>query len=87
MWKSESRKNGLGLKFLKKTIPLYFEKLHLKKLLCEPYFENIAPNRTLKNIGFEFIRTYETIPGPINFRQKVNHYELTKEAFNLIKMD
>lgn len=79
LWKSGTRKSGLGLEFLKMTIPLYFEKLELKKLICEPYSENIAPNRTLKKIGFDLIQTYETIPGPINFRQIVNRYELTKE--------
>jgi RimJ/RimL family protein N-acetyltransferase len=84
LWKGEKRKSGLGLKFLKMTIPLYFEKLELKKLICEPYSENIAPNKTLKKIGFNFIRTYETIPGMINFRQKVNRYELTKEQLNKI---
>lgn len=84
LWKSEKRKSGLGLKFLKMTIPLYFEKFELKKLICEPYSENIAPNKTMKKIGFNFIRTYETIPGMINFQQKVNRYELTKEQLSNI---
>lgn len=84
LWKNRIRKSGLGLEFLRMTIPLYFEKLELKKLICEPYSENIAPNRTLKKIGFDLIRTYETIPGPINFKQKVNHYELTKEQMKEI---
>ena len=85
LWKNGMRKSGLGLEFLRMTIPLYFEKLELKKLICEPYSENIAPNRTLKKIGFDLIRTYETIPGPINFKQKVNRYELTKEQMQGIK--
>lgn len=84
LWKGEKRKSGLGLKFLKMTIPLYFEKFELKKLICEPYSENIAPNMTLKKIGFNLIRTYETIPGMINFRQRVNRYELTKEQLSNI---
>ena len=85
LWKNRMRKSGLGLEFLKETIPLYFEKLELKKMICEPYSENIAPNRALKKIGFDLIRTYETIPGPINFKQKVNRYELTKEQLKKIK--
>ena len=85
LWKNGMRKSGLGLEFLKMTIPLYFEKLELKKLICEPYSENIAPNQVLKKIGFDLIRTYETIPGPINFKQKVNRYELTKEQMKEIK--
>lgn len=86
LWKNRMRKGGLGLEFLKMTIPLYFEKFELKKLICEPYSENIAPNKTLKKIGFDLICTYETIPGPINFKQKVNRYELTKRQLKEIKM-
>ena len=85
LWKNGMRKSGLGLEFLKMTIPLYFEKLELKKLICEPYSKNIAPNRVLKKIGFDLILTYETIPGPINFKQEVNRYELTKEQLKEIK--
>ncbi len=85
LWKGGTRKNGMGLKFLKLTIPFYFEKLELKKLVCEPYSENIAPNRTLRKLGFDLIRTYETIPGPINFQQTVNRYELTEKQFQEIK--
>jgi len=77
LWNNTQRKSGLGLKLLRLTIPLFFEKLELKKLICEPYSENIAPNSTLRNFGFDLIRTYETTPGPINFRQIVNRYELT----------
>lgn len=85
LWKNEIQKSGLGLNFLKKTIPIYFEKLKLQKLICEPYAENIAPNKTLNKIGFNFIKTYKTIPGSINFIQKVNRYELTKEQMIKIK--
>lgn len=79
LWKNERRKKGLGLVFLRQTIPYYFKNFELEKLICEPYLKNIAPNKVLKNLGFEFIRTYETTPGWINFHQKVNRYELKKE--------
>ena len=81
IWKSEHRKGGLGVQFLRQTIPLYFERLSLKKLVCEPYSENPAPNKILQKLGFQFVRTYETTPGIINFRQTVNRYELKKEDF------
>ena len=84
LWKKGRRKSGLGLEFLKQTIPFYFKHFELKKLICKPYAENIAPNKTLKKIGFEMIRTYNTIPGWINFHQTVNQYELTKEQFHII---
>lgn len=77
LWKPIERKKGLGVKLLKLTIPYFFKNLQLKKLICEPYAENIAPNKTLKKLGFKLVKTYETIPGWINFYQKVNRYELT----------
>ena len=86
LWNTKQRKQGLGLHFLKLTIPQYFQQLQLKQLICEPYSKNIAPNKTLQKIGFKFIQTYETIPGPISFKQKVNRYELSKQKFKLLKL-
>lgn len=77
LWKNDKRKSGLGLAFLRLTIPYYFRNFRLKKLICEPYSENVAPNRVLDKLGFQFIKTYDTIPGFINFHQTVNRYELT----------
>ncbi len=85
VWDQQKRMKGMGVEFLKKTIPLYFEKLMLKKLICEPYSQNVAPNKTLSKLGFTFIRAYETVPGWINYRQVVNRYELT--AIQLKELD
>ena len=79
LWEFIKRKSGLGIEFLKMSIPYYFENFGLEKLVCEPYSENVAPNRVLPKLGFKLKRTYETTPGYINFRQTVNRYELTKE--------
>jgi RimJ/RimL family protein N-acetyltransferase len=79
LWKSDKRKNGFGLDFLRLTIPYYFKNFGLKKLVCEPSSENVAPNRVLRKLGFEFVKTYDTTPGWINFHQTVNRYELKKE--------
>ena len=79
LWENSTRKKGLGLDFLKMTVPYYFKNLELQKLICEPYSKNIAPNKVLKKLGFELVRTYETTPGQINFLQTVNRYELKKE--------
>jgi RimJ/RimL family protein N-acetyltransferase len=85
LWRNDKRKNGLGFDFLKQTIPYYFKNFELEKLICEPYSENIAPNRVLQKLGFQLIRTYETTPGWINFHQSVNRYELKKEQLEEIK--
>ncbi len=67
LWKNDIRKKGLGVTFLKKTIPFYFKNFQLEKLICEPYAMNVPPNRVLAKVGFEFIKKYETTPGWINF--------------------
>lgn len=81
LWENMKRKKGIGIEFLNQTIPYYFDNFKLDKLICEPYSKNPAPNRTLRKLGFDFIKEYETIPGMINFTQIVNHYELTKEHY------
>lgn len=85
IWNNEQRRSGLGLDFLSLTIPYYFENFGLKKLICEPYSQNAAPNRLLMKFGFELVKTYSTTPGAINFYQIVNRYELKKEQLKTLK--
>ncbi len=84
LWQSINRKKGMGSLLVKKSLPFYFENLEIKKLICEPYAFNPAPNKTLKKVGFEFIKKYRTIPGSLNFEQEVNRWELTKENYEKI---
>ena len=86
LWKLTNRNKGIGTELIKKSLPFYFEKLQLKKIICEPYALNTAPNKTLKKIGFEFIKKYKTIPGSLNFEQEVSRWELTKENYEKIKI-
>jgi len=76
LWDEANRKDGLGLKFLQKSIPFYFRHFKLKTLVCEPRTENLGPNKTLQKLGFTFVRSYETTPGPINILQNISRYEL-----------
>jgi len=85
LWNNVKRKSGFGLDFLRLTIPYYFKNFGLQKLICEPNAKNIAPNKVLKKLGFELIRTYHTTPGWINFYQTVNRYELKKEQLKILK--
>jgi len=76
IWKSRYRKSGLGTEMVRNSIPIFFERFQLKKLVCEPFAENQAPNRVLKNLGFQLVKSYTTTPGPINFEQEVNQWVL-----------
>lgn len=79
LWNSPNRKKGMGTRLVQLSIPHFFEALDLKELYCEPFAENLAPNKTLPKAGFEFVKSYRTIPGSINFEQEVNQWRLTRD--------
>lgn len=81
VWNIDKRKKGSGTILIQKSLPFYFEKLQLETLFCQPYALNPAPNKTLENVGFEFVKKYTTIPGSLNFEQEVNLWKMTRERF------
>lgn len=81
IWNAAARKSGNGIQLLQLTLPYFFDRLQLQYLISEPYALNEAPNRTLKKAGFDFIKTYTTVPGSLNFEQSVNQWMLTAEKF------
>jgi len=81
VWQRQHRQKGEGLKLFQMTLPFYFNVFKLKYLYCEPSATNPAPNKVLEKLGFDFIKTYDTTPGWINFYQTVNRWCLTKEKF------
>lgn len=85
LWDKRIRKLGLGTQFIKMSLPIYFNNMQLKKLYCEPYAHNPAPNRALDKLGFKFIKNHITNPGTITFEQLANLWELSKE--NAIGVD
>ena len=81
LWNAVNRKKGDGSFFIKESLAYYFQKFKLRKLFCQPYALNIAPNKALQKVGFEFIRKYETIPGWLNFNQLVNLWVLDSDRY------
>jgi RimJ/RimL family protein N-acetyltransferase len=63
---------------VRRSANFYFEQFNLKRLVCEPWADNPAPNRVLEKLGFAFIRQYRTTPGVIAYEQDVNRYELRR---------
>lgn len=76
LWRPELRRGGLGTEFVKRSAQTFIEKFQLKRLFCEPWAQNTAPNRTLLKAGFRFVGRYHTIPSVISGPQEVNRYEL-----------
>ncbi len=75
---AEKRNRGLGAEFVKRTAAIYFDRLRLKSLYCEPNAFNVAPNRTLQKAGFTYVKTYMTVPGPLNFHQAVTRWVMQR---------
>lgn len=82
IWDNNIRKKGMGVNFVKQTLPFFFQNLQLKKVFCEPYALNPAPNKTLEKAGFKFLRSYTCVPGWLNFEQEVNLWEMNRESFS-----
>jgi RimJ/RimL family protein N-acetyltransferase len=74
----QRRKSGIGSACVRQTVEFYFTTLRLKRLFCEPNTFNVAPNRTLQSVGFRYVKTHKTIPGPLNYRQAVTRWVLEK---------
>jgi len=76
LWVRDLRRTGLGTMFFKASAAEFIRMYGFKRLYCEPFADNPAPNRVLVKAGFRFIKRYRTVPGPINFEQDVNRYVL-----------
>lgn len=70
----QNRHHGAGSTCVRLSTGFYFDHFQLKRIICEPNAFNTAPNRTLQKAGFRFVKTYETVPGPINFSQAVTQW-------------
>lgn len=78
IWYPSVRSMRLGAVLIQMSLPYFFMNLQLKKICCEPYALNPAPNRVLAKAGFEYVKEYITTPGSLNFEQPVNHWEIKK---------
>jgi RimJ/RimL family protein N-acetyltransferase len=67
---------GIGSACLRQTADIYFAALALERLFCEHSAFNVAPNRALQSAGFRYVKTYNTVPGPLNYHQAVTRWVL-----------
>jgi RimJ/RimL family protein N-acetyltransferase len=72
------RNMGIGTECVRRSADLYFERLKLKRLFCEPNAFNVAPNRALQKAGFKYLKTHMTVPGPLNFHQAVTRWVMER---------
>lgn len=75
----QRRASGIGAACVRESARLYFERLKLERLFCEPHAFNVAPNRTLQKAGFRYGKTHRTLPGPLNYSQAVTRWVLERD--------
>ncbi|MGB0432435.1 MAG: GNAT family N-acetyltransferase [Bacteroidia bacterium] len=81
IWYAENRRAGVGSQMVRNAIPVFFERLKIKTLWCEPSANNQAPNKTLLKLGFEFVKSHMVVPGSLCFKQEANLYKLSQARF------
>lgn len=74
----EHRHQGIGAGCVSRSVDIYFERLKLKRLFCEPNAFNVAPNRALQKAGFKYLKTHMTVPGPLNYHQAVTRWVIER---------
>ena len=74
----ERRQQGVGAECVRRSVDIYFQRLGLKRLYCEPNAFNVAPNRALQKAGFKYLKTHMTVPGPLNFHQAVTRWVIER---------
>jgi RimJ/RimL family protein N-acetyltransferase len=84
LWRPELRHQGRGMPLVRQSLKLFFGRLELQDLYCEPYALNPAPNAVLAKVGFNFTKQYATVPGTINFEQKVNRWHVSRAQFTKV---
>lgn len=78
----EHRNRGSGAFCVKESAKIYFDALELERLYCQPNAFNVAANRALQRAGFKYLKTFRTVPGPLNYHQAVTRWVLEKDQFN-----
>ena len=68
------RRRGIGVDCVRRSVEIYVDTFGLKRVFCEPNAFNIGPNRTLQKAGFKYLKTYMTVPDPLNFHQAVTRW-------------
>jgi len=78
----EHRRQGIGAECVRQSIDIYFDRLKLEHLFCEPNAFNVAPNRTLQKVGFKYLKTHKTVPGAMNYHQAVTRWVMERKDWS-----
>jgi [ribosomal protein S5]-alanine N-acetyltransferase len=79
MWRADLRGKGHGPYLFCLAAVDFYQRLNLKRIICEPKADNPAPNRLLQRIGFPLISTRIGRSSELSTICKLNRYDIARE--------
>jgi RimJ/RimL family protein N-acetyltransferase len=79
MWRADLRGKGHGSYLFCLAAVDFYERFHLKRIICEPKADNPSPNRLLQKMGFPLISTRIGRSSELSAICKLNCYEIVRE--------
>ena len=80
MWHTNLRGKGYGPRLFCLSALDFYERFHLKRIICEPKADNPMANRMLKKIGFPLIMTHVAASSEISVVCELNRYEILRDV-------
>lgn len=79
MWRPDLRGRGHGPHLFCLAAVDFYERFKLKRIICEPKADNVAPNRLLQRVGFPLVSTRIGRSSELSTICKLNRYDIPRE--------
>ena len=80
MWRADLRGKGYGPRLFCLSTIEFYQRLNLKRIICEPKADNPMANRMLKKIGFPLVLTHVAASSELAFVCQLNRYEILRDT-------
>lgn len=80
MWRRDLRGHGYGARLFCLSALDFYDRFHLKRIICEPKADNETPNRMLQKIGFPSSKTYIGVSSELTVPAEINRYEILRDV-------
>lgn len=79
MWRADLRGKGYGPRLFCLSAIDFYQRLNLKRIICEPKADNPMANRMLKKVGFPLVLTHVAASSDLAFVCQLNRYEILRD--------
>ena len=80
MWRVDLRGKGYGAGLFCLAVLDFYQRFHLKRMICEPKADNPAPNRLLQRIGFPLVSTRIGAGSDLAVICELNRYDIVRQV-------